>query len=365
VTGLVVLTVLVTVALAWANGANDVSKGIATLVGSGRAGYRTALRWGTVCTLSGALASLAISVGLIKTFSTALVVPDVSALATFPLAVAGGAFGWVLLASVTGMPVSTTHALVGAMIGTGVLAGGVSGVRWPALLTVVVLPLALSPVLAGGLSRLLHAALRRPLERAGEVCVCFEAGGVSLQPLAGGTVAARTALPVVRADRLAVCETTESTRLVVADALHWTTSGVLSFARGLNDTPKILGVAALALTTPAVPGTVLVLMGALAMAGGSLMGRRVTRTLAEGVTTIDPVEGLASSGVAAGLVLIASFVALPVSTTHVVTGAIVGAGLSGGRGAVRWHELGHVAMAWLVTLPVSAAMAAAIAWAVA
>jgi PiT family inorganic phosphate transporter len=366
VTGVVILTVLGTVALAWANGANDVSKGVATLVGSGQATYAAALRWGTLCTVAGAVASLALSAGLLETFSTALVAPEVSALEAFPLAVAGGAFAWVLLASLTGMPVSTTHALTGAMVGTGLFAGGSSGVRWPVLMTAVVLPLALSPFLAGGLSRVLHALLRRPLEQARQVCVCIDAGAVSLQPLAGGTAAAQTTLPLVRADSVTACDdTTPATRMVVADGLHWGTSGVLSFARGLNDTPKILGVAALALATHGATGMLLIAFGAMAMGAGSLMGRKVTRTLAERVTEIDPVEGLAASGVAAALVLLASFVALPVSTTHVATGAIVGAGLSGGRGAVRWRELSHVAVAWLVTLPVAALMAAGIAWTIA
>jgi PiT family inorganic phosphate transporter len=87
----------------------------------------------------------------------------------------------------------------------------------------------------------------------------------------------------------------------------------------------------------------------------------VTRTLAERVTDIDPLEGLAASGVSAGLVLAASVVALPVSTTHVASGAIVGAGLAAGSRAVHWRTVGNIVLAWFVTLPVSAA-AAAIVW---
>ena len=105
--------------------------------------------------------------------------------------------------------------------------------------------------------------------------------------------------------------------------------------------------------------------GAAAMGMGSyLYGRRVTTTLAEKVTDIDPLEGLSASAVASALVLLASFVALPVSTTHVATGAIVGAGLGGGSGAIRWSTVFELVLAWLVTLPV-AGLLAWLAWIVA
>jgi PiT family inorganic phosphate transporter len=96
--------------LAYANGANDVSKGITTLTGSGGASYRTAIAWGTAWTLAGGLASLVISIGLVKAFTSAIVSPEVLAGPTFALAVACGAAAWVIVASATGLPVSTTHA---------------------------------------------------------------------------------------------------------------------------------------------------------------------------------------------------------------------------------------------------------------
>src|SRR5919106_2928374 len=109
------LTIAAMVLLAFANGANDVSKGIATLAGSGRATYRQALAWGTVWTALGAGASIVIAFGLVKAFTSALVAPDVLALSGFALSVAVGAAAWVLFASATGLPVSTTHALTGAI----------------------------------------------------------------------------------------------------------------------------------------------------------------------------------------------------------------------------------------------------------
>ena len=117
----------------------------------------------------------------------------------------------------------------------------------------------------------------------------------------------------------------------------------MSFARGLNDTQKIAALAVLAGASIGISAPSLFIVGAMVMGAGSLIaGGRVTRTLAERVTDIDPLEGLAASAVAAALVLAASIVALPVSTTHVASGAIVGAGLRAGSGAVHLaHGVEH------------------------
>lgn len=148
----------------------------------------------------------------------------------------------------------------------------------------------------------------------------------------------------------------------MTDGAHWLTSGALSFARGLNDTPKIVALAIAAAALVGVTAPPVYVVGAVVMGAGSLWyGRRVTRTLAERVTDIDPLEGLAASAVAAGLVLAASAVGLPVSTTHVASGAIIGVGLRSGTRAVQWRTVREMVAAWVVTLPASA-VAAAVAW---
>ena len=189
---------------------------------------------------------------------------------------------------------------------------------------------------------------------------------VSLSDLGGGATAVLRAvsLPLVLVDETQAC-LQEGERLAgvrVTDAAHWGTSAVLSFARSVNDTPKIVALGMASAAAVGVGAAPVYVVGAVAMAaGGIFAGRRVTRTLAERVTDVDPLEGLAASAVAAVLVLTAGFSALPVSTTHVATGALVGAGLRGGAGAIRWNTVAGLVAAWFVTLPVSAGVSAA-AW---
>jgi PiT family inorganic phosphate transporter len=369
---LALFTIICAAGVAWANGANDVSKGVATLVGSRLATYRQGLSWGTGWTVVGSVAALVFTTALLRTFSTGLVSGDVAESPLFPLSVAAGAFTWVLFASRTGLPVSTTHALAGAIVGTGVAAAGLSGVRWALVLNTVALPLAVSPLLAAGLTYLAHGAARRHLSAAAQYCVCVVqrpatnlVSGSLPDPAAGAaTTSGATTLRLVVIDQQRACEQEQAVSGVrVTDAAHWMTSAALSFARGLNDTPKIVALAMVAAMGAGLGATPLYVACAVAMGAGSLVaGRRVTRTLAEGVTEVAPLEGLAASGVAAALVLAASFVALPVSTTHVATGAIVGAGLGSGGHGVRWQTVSGLVAAWIITLPVSAAVSAAAWW---
>ena len=365
----IALLLLFVLSLAYANGANDVSKGVGTLVGSGVATYRRGLAWGTLWTVAGALLALVVSVGLVRMFTTGLLVapPDDE---LFPLAVAAGAFGWVILASRTGLPVSTTHAMIGAIVGTALAAVGVAGVRWSLLVTSVALPLALSPLVAGLVAYLLHLTSAGRLSRASRYCVCVQSRPPALIPASASVTmlaGAPSGVGVVDAPAVIVDETTNCdeatvwTRVRVTDAAHWGTSAALSFARGLNDSPKIAALGIGAAAAVGVASLWVFVAAAAAMGLGSyLFGWRVTSTLAERVTEIDPLEGLSASTVAASLVLLASFTALPVSTTHVATGAIIGAGLRSGGQAIRWRTVAHLIVAWIVTLPVAGLLAAGV-----
>src|SRR5512141_54742 len=131
--------VLLTLGLAFANGANDVSKGIATLVGSGATKYRAAVAWGTLWTLAGGLAAAFFSQGLVATFSGRGLLASPPSGSAFLLAVGCGAIGWLFFANRTGLPVSTTHALGGAFCGSGIVGAGGQGVAWAAVATRVAL----------------------------------------------------------------------------------------------------------------------------------------------------------------------------------------------------------------------------------
>ncbi len=363
---LALFTIICAAGVAWANGANDVAKGVATLVGSRLASYRQGLMWGTIWTAAGAVAALALTTSIFRTFSTGLIDGTLARAPLFPLAVAVGAFAWVLTASRTGLPVSTTHSLIGAIVGAALAADGLHGVRWPLVVGAVAAPLALSPIVAAGLSYLVHTLANRRLPAAARYCVCVTERpliGVPMEGLASAVAVQPVVWPLVVDDEQRACATEETISAVrVTDGLHWVTTATLSFARGLNDTPKIAALAIAAAAALGVAAPPLYLIGAVVMGAGSYLGgRRVTETLAERVTEIDPLEGLAASGVAAALVLVASFVALPVSTTHVASGAIVGAGLRSGRGAVRWSTVSSIIAAWAITLPASAVVSAA-AW---
>ena len=354
---IILLTIAAMALLAFANGANDVSKGIATLAGSGRATYRQALAWGTLWTALGAAASIVIAFGLVSAFTSALVTPDVLALPTFALGAAAGAAAWVLFASRVGLPVSTTHALTGAIVGVAVAAGGTAAVQWPLLAAAVAAPLALSPIASAAIAFGVHGLAARTAP----ACVCVDDGvGVALH--SNGTVSA-VVTPAVAVGR-GCAPAAGRVRLMAGPITHRGAAAALSFARGVNDNAKIAALGALAFAS--LGGGVIwaFLVAGLAMTAGSyLAGLRVSRTLAERVVHMDADSGLAGALVSAGLVLAASFYVLPVSTTHVATGAIVGAGLRQGNGAVEWRTVGGLVSAWVVTLPIAAAFGAAAVWA--
>src|SRR6058998_2133805 len=159
-------------ALAYANGTNDVSKAIATLVGSGVTNYRTAIIWGTIWTTVGAAASGVLAGAMLNTFSAGLLQPGVAAPPALAGAVLVGAMAWVLVASRTGLPVSTTHALTGALVGAGLMSIGSQGLIWPAITGKIGLPLLLSPFLALTVSLLLHPVIKRVAARWEGACLC-------------------------------------------------------------------------------------------------------------------------------------------------------------------------------------------------
>jgi len=356
--------------LAFWNGANDNMKGVATLYGSGETSYGGALALATLSTAAGAFASVVLATGLVAAFSgkgllpAALIGPDLL------VAVALGAAATVALASLIGFPISTTHALVGALLGAGFVAAG-SELRATALGKAFLVPLALGPVLGLGLAALLERAGARGARSLGigsSDCICLDvvpsqdagrpgdalalragaAAGLALEY--GSTCEAR---PTPSRTRIAALDVAVATRIV-----HGASAAAVGFARGLNDTPKMLGIL--------IGGVSLdPMLGALAIAaamslGGVLFAQRVTHTLAHRITPIAPARGLAANLSTSLLVVGASQAGLPVSTTHVSTGSILGVGIAGGR--ANWRTTQEIVAAWACTLPIAAIAGGAAAW---
>jgi PiT family inorganic phosphate transporter len=346
--------------LAYANGSNDLSKGIATLIGSGVTRYRRAILWGTAWTVVGGGIALRFSTAMIATFSH-WVNASTQPIA-FPLAVLLAASLWVLLSSLTGLPVSTTHAITGAVLGAGVAAFGRENLRWGAFASTLALPLFLSPFVALAAARLAIPFIRRTFCCWKGQCLCL---GFRARP---PFFAFYAGLPSVDVDVVGGSEKFCDVRFLgharlTQSSLHWLTSGFTSLARGLNDAPKMVAFGALLgalMESPRYLGSYPFLFGwvALFMGLGSLVGGfKVTWVLAERITKMDAGEGFTANLVTSVLVGSAAVAGLPLSTTHVSSTAIMGVGLQRGRGINR-RTVAQIVLAWGATLPASAGMAA-------
>lgn len=365
----ILIILLAVLCLAYANGANDNFKGVATLFGSGTSDYRRALSWATATTFLGSLAAVFLAGLLLKNFSGKGLVEDgLVTDANYAAAVALGAGTTVLLATWIGMPVSTTHGLVGALVGAGLAAG--STVNVAKLGGGFFLPLLVSPLIAVGLTALLYPILRFSRQRlnvTAETCLCLGSEVVEVVPAGNHTVALQRAeeLTLRLGDRV-TCENRYQGRVLgmeagaVLDRLHYLSAGVVSFARGLNDTPKI---AALLLVAPSLSGiTGVALVGVAIAVGGILSARRVAETMSRKITPMNHGQGFTGNLMTGAIVIGASTVGMPVSTTHVSCGALFGIGTVTRQ--ANWGTIGKILVAWVTTLPLGAAMGAAGYWAV-
>lgn len=318
---LIIFLIVAVGLVALTNGANANFKGVASLYGSGTTSMKTALWWGTLTTFAGSLAAIFLSQGLLKSFSGKGLVPDrLLQSPDFTTAVATGAALTSFLATRLGFPVSTTHALVGALVGAGIagtglaetnLAGTDAQVHFATLGKLFLYPLLVSPLLA----IVLGAATYRLL---------YAIHWAPDQPNRWLNIA------------------------------HFTTAGAASFARGLNDTPKI---AALLMIVPNVSAnTAILFIGTLIAIGALLDAQKVAETLGKKITSMNPGQGFAANLVTASLVITASFHSLPVSTTHVSVGSLLGMGASTRQ--AKWKKIVEIFLAWLTTVPCAAILAA-------
>jgi PiT family inorganic phosphate transporter len=352
--------------VAYVNGANDNFKGVATLFGSGTADYRKALGWATIATLAGSLTAFFLATRLISIFQgNGLVPASLAESQPFLAAVILGAALTVFLATKIGIPISTTHSLTGALFGSGFIAAG-SELGFHTLLSSFFLPLLASPLLAVILavfgSPLFLQALRFVgLTKQNCVCIGNQIVPASVTP-EGYVMSQSTGGLRVLVDKEAVCVQRLAGSFFgvngqkVVDVGHFLSAGAVSFARGLNDTPKIV---ALALVGSALDLTWSIGLVALVMALGGLMSaRKVAETVSKRITGMDPDQGFLANLVTSFLVILASRWGLPVSTTHVSCGALFGIGIANGQ--ARWGVIRTIASAWVLTLPIAAVSAGVI-----
>ncbi len=344
--------------LAYTNGANDNFKGVATLFGSGTTNYKKAINWATLTTFAGSVAAIFLAGELVKNFSGKGLVPnELIQDPTFAISIALGAAITVFLATKIGMPISTTHSLVGALFGAGVMAIGVD-FNFAKLGKTFLMPLIVSPLMAALASFILYLIFRyfrKKLKITTKSCLCItETNTASQTANLDLSVTADSSVKVTAC--VNGCTDTYEGNLLgvsaqkVLDSLHYVSSGIVSFARGLNDTPKIVGLLVIINTMDIKWGMIAV---AITMAlGGLLNAKKVGITMSKKITPMNAGQGFTANIITGLLVTTASVHGLPVSTTHVSVGSIFGIGTVTKKANVKM--VSKILLSWLLTLPIAA-----------
>ncbi len=320
--GTALLAVVLVTALAFdfTNGFHDTANYVATWVGTRALSPRTAVAVSAAANLAGAFVTTAVAKTVGKGVIDTGLANDKTVLAALL-----GAIAWNLLTWWLGLPSSSTHALIGGLVGAALVQSGSAGVQWHGVWEKVVLPGAVSPVVGFTFAFLLVVLIYRLFFRIspGTAHRGFRAG----QLVSGSWVA---------------------------------------FTHGANDAQKTMGVVALALYTHGsistfyIPTWVKVAAGLTIAAGTYAGGWRIIRTLGQRIYKMQPEHGFAAQ-IAAGSTLYAgTHFGFPISTTHVVTGSVMGAGATRRFSAVRWGVAGNIVSAWLLTLPAAGLVAAAL-----
>jgi len=317
------LTLVAVVAVAlffdFTNGFHDTANSIATSVSTRALSPRAAVISAAVLNVAGAFVSLEVA----ATIAKGIVVPEAI---TLDVVLAGlvGAITWNLITWYLGLPSSSSHALIGGILGSGVSAAGFDIVKWGGLREKVLIPSLIAPF--AGL--LIAAALM-----------------VSLTWL----IRRRSPGTINRVFR----------------RLQLVSGGFVAFTHGTNDAQKTMGIIALALVAgghlapDADPPFWVIVSAALAMGAGTYAGGwRIIKTLGTRIAKLDPPQGFAAQTACASILWTTAHYGFPVSTTHTISGSVMGAGASRRLSAVRWGVAGSIVIAWIMTIPCAAAVGA-------
>jgi PiT family inorganic phosphate transporter len=320
----VLLVVVVVVALGFdfTNGFHDTANAVATSVSTRAVSPRLAVLIASVANLAGAFVTTAVA----KTVGKGIIDTSLANEKTV-LAALIGAITWNLITWWLGLPSSSSHALIGGLVGAALAQSGLSGVQWHGLVHSVAIPAVVAPALAFAAAFALLLAIywvfvwMRP---------SFANRTFRLGQLGSGT---------------------------------W-----VAFTHGANDAQKTMGVIALALFESGhishfyIPTWVIVAAGVSIGAGTYVGGWRIMRTLGQRVFKMEPESGFAAQITAGATIYGATKLGYPLSTTHVISGSVLGAGATRRLSAVRWGVAGNIVFAWLLTIPAAALVAAALYW---
>jgi inorganic phosphate transporter, PiT family len=319
-TALLVAVIVVGLAFDFTNGFQDTANYVGTWVGTRALSPRRAVLVSAAANLAGAFVTTTVA----KTIGSGLIDPHLATGQTV-LAALLGATAWNLVCWRLGLPSSSTHALVGGLVGAALVQSGTAGVNWHGLWHKVIIPAAVSPLVGFIAAFLLLLVIYRLFFR---IAPGPGNRGFRLGQLASGT---------------------------------W-----VAFAHGANDAQKTMGVIALALFAHGsissfyIPTWVKIAAGLTIAAGTYAGGWRVIRTVGQRIYKMQPEHGFAAQLSAGSTLYAGTHFGFPISTTHVVTGSVMGAGSTRRLSAVRWGVAGNIVAAWLLTVPAAALVAAAL-----
>jgi inorganic phosphate transporter, PiT family len=319
---LLVITIVVALAFDFTNGFHDTANAVATSVSTRALSPRLAVLVAAVANLAGAFVTTAVA----KTVGKGIIDSGLATPKTV-LAAVTGAIVWNLLTWWLGLPSSSSHALIGGLIGAALVQSGAKGVEWHGIAHKVLIPAVWAPTIAFASAFGLLLAIYWIFQRM--------TPGVANRTFRFGQLASGT----------------------------W-----VAFTHGANDAQKTMGVIALALYTHGsidtfyIPTWVKIAAGLAIAAGTYAGGWRIMRTLGQRVFQMDPPAGFAAQTAAGAVIYASTHYGYPLSTTHVVSGAVMGAGATKRLSAVRWGVAGNIVLAWVLTIPASAAVAALVWW---
>jgi PiT family inorganic phosphate transporter len=394
----VVLAALFGVFMAWGIGANDVANAMATSVGSKALTIRQAILVAAVfeflgAVLAGGAVTSTIRKGIVE---TDLLTGSPELLIYGMLASLLSAGTWLLIASRKGWPVSTTHTIVGAIVGFAAVGIGIDAVQWGKVGTIV-MSWVVSPLLAGFIAYLIYMSVQRlilrqedPLEKAKRyvpIYIFFAAFTIVLVTIVKGLshvgldlsltnsylVAIGIALAIAIVGAIAIQRIKPDPKVEkkqhfytverVFAVLMVVTACSMAFAHGSNDVANAIGPLAAVISVArtgivgaqsSLPIWVLILGGTGIVVGLATFGRHVIATVGRKITQLTPSRGFAAELAAATTIVIASGTGIPVSTTHTLVGAVLGVGLARGIEAIDLRVVGRIFVSWVVTIPAGA-----------